>query len=72
MIEAWGFAYKTIGFYWVKLNKSAAARLSREWPLLGERDFFTGLGFWTQGQPGPVCSRPAATPSATRAMCQSC
>jgi N6-adenosine-specific RNA methylase IME4 len=53
VIKAWGFAYKTVGFYWVKLNKSAAARLSRDWPLLAERDFFTGLGFWTRANPEP-------------------
>jgi len=23
VIEAWGFEYKTVGFYWAKLNKSA-------------------------------------------------
>jgi N6-adenosine-specific RNA methylase IME4 len=53
VIDAWGFAYKTVGFYWVKLNASVGARLSREWPLLAERDFFTGLGFWTRANPEP-------------------
>lgn len=53
VLGAWGFTYKTVGLYWVKLNKSAAARLSREWPLLAERDFFTGLGFWTRANPEP-------------------
>jgi N6-adenosine-specific RNA methylase IME4 len=53
VVAAWGFTYKTVGFYWVKLNKSAAARLSREWPLLAEGDFFTGLGFWTRANPEP-------------------
>jgi N6-adenosine-specific RNA methylase IME4 len=42
VIEAWGFKYKTVGFYWAKLNKSAP-RL-----VLSERDFFTGMGFWTR------------------------
>ncbi len=42
LIEAWGFTYKTVGFYWAKLNKTAAAeRFSRE-------SFFTGMGFWTR------------------------
>jgi N6-adenosine-specific RNA methylase IME4 len=54
VIGAWGFTYKTVGFYWVKLNKSSAARLSTDWPLLAERDFFTGLGFWTRANP-EVC-----------------
>jgi N6-adenosine-specific RNA methylase IME4 len=53
VIEAWGFAYKTVGFYWVKLNKAAGARLSNESPPLAERDFFTGLGFWTRANPEP-------------------
>lgn len=51
VIEAWGFTYKTVGFYWVKLNKSAQRRLARG--HLTERDFFTGLGFWTRANPEP-------------------
>jgi len=42
LIEAWGFTYKTVGFYWAKLNKRAP-RLT-----FTSRDFFTGLGFWTR------------------------
>jgi N6-adenosine-specific RNA methylase IME4 len=58
VIEAWGFTYKTVGFYWVKLNKSVAGRLLPDLlrgngPLLTERDFFTGLGFWTRANPEP-------------------
>jgi N6-adenosine-specific RNA methylase IME4 len=53
IMEAWGFTYKTVGFYRVKLNKSVEARLSDEWPLLAARDFFTGLGFWTRANPEP-------------------
>ena len=47
VIRAWGFAYKTVGFYWVKLNKSVP-RL-----IYDERSFFTGLGFWTRANPEP-------------------
>lgn len=36
VIEAWGFVYKTIGFQWLKLNKSG-------------KGFFFGLGRWTRG-----------------------
>lgn len=45
VIDAWGFTYKTVGFYWAKLNKRA--------PVSGwtEADFFTGLGFWTRANP---------------------
>lgn len=42
LIEAWGFTYKTIGFYWAKLNRSAPRK------RFAEKDFFTGLGFWTR------------------------
>lgn len=36
LINAWGFRYKTIGFQWVKQNKSG-------------NGFFFGLGRWTRG-----------------------
>ncbi len=42
LIDAWGFTFKTVGFYWAKLNKSAPGT------FFTERDFFTGLGFWTR------------------------
>jgi N6-adenosine-specific RNA methylase IME4 len=42
VIEAWGFAYKTVGFYWAKLNK----RAPREQFTMAS--FFTGLGYWTR------------------------
>lgn len=45
VVAAWGFAYKTVGFYWVKLNKGSDPA------LLTERDFFTGMGFWTRANP---------------------
>jgi N6-adenosine-specific RNA methylase IME4 len=38
VIRAWGFTYKTVGFYWVKENASG-------------KGFFTGLGFWTRANP---------------------
>ena len=47
VIAAWGFAYKTVGFYWVKLNRSADP------VAFSERDFFTGLGFWSRANPEP-------------------
>ncbi len=42
LIEAWGFTYKTVGFYWAKLKKSASPM------CFSEADFFTGMGFWTR------------------------
>jgi N6-adenosine-specific RNA methylase IME4 len=42
VIKAWKFQFKTVGFYWAKLNKSAD--VSR----ITENDFFCGLGYWTR------------------------
>lgn|SRR5208337_1005319 len=41
LIERWGFAYKTVAFYWVKLNAKPKH----------DADFFTGLGYWTRANP---------------------
>lgn len=41
LIKAWGFTFKTVGFYWVKLN--AASK--------NNTDYFTGLGYWTRANP---------------------
>jgi N6-adenosine-specific RNA methylase IME4 len=38
LIRAWGFAYKTVGFYWVKLNPGTK----------GDASFSIGLGYWTR------------------------
>jgi N6-adenosine-specific RNA methylase IME4 len=42
LIEAWGFTYKTVGFYWAKTNKRANLE------TLSVSDFFTGLGYWSR------------------------
>ena len=42
LIEAWGFTYKTVGFYWAKTNKRA------DLEALSPDDFFTGLGYWSR------------------------
>ena len=38
VIDAWGFKYKTVGFTWAKTNRI-------------KMGFFTGLGYWTRGNP---------------------
>ena len=38
VIENWGFTYKTMGFVWAKQN-------------IKSEGFFTGLGYWTRGNP---------------------
>lgn len=40
LIEAWGFTYKTIGFVWIKQNRSG-------------NGYFFGLGRWTRGNAEP-------------------
>lgn len=40
LIKAWGFTYKSIGFQWVKLNRSG-------------KGYFFGLGRWTRGNTEP-------------------
>ena len=45
VLAAWGFTYKTVAFYWVKLNRG------RGGIFLTARDFFTGMGFWTRANP---------------------
>ena len=40
LINAWGFSYKSIGFQWIKKNKSG-------------NGFFFGLGRWTRGNTEP-------------------
>ena len=37
VMESWGFSYKTVGFTWVKTNKS--------------KGYFTGMGYWTRSNP---------------------
>lgn len=43
LIESWGFTYKTVGFYWAKLNRGHESGKP-----LTERSFFTGMGYWTR------------------------
>lgn len=40
VIKAWGFTYKTVGFYWCKTNR--------------DESFFTGMGHWTRANPEHV------------------
>ena len=45
LIREWGYNYKTVAFYWAKVNRSA--NLSS----MQASDFFTGLGYWTRANP---------------------
>jgi hypothetical protein len=75
VIEAWGFTYKTVGLYWVKLNKSVAGRRSDPRFPPHRSPSATSSPVWAFG-PAPIpshaCSLPAATPSGRQATCPSC
>lgn len=51
VIRAWGFVYKTIGFQWIKLNKSVQVNLLQITSLqdILRKSCFYGLGRWTRG-----------------------
>ena len=37
LIDAWGFTFKTVGFYWTKRNRNGST--------------FIGMGYWTRANP---------------------
>lgn len=41
VVKAWGFTYKTVGFYWAKQNQD-------------RKTFFAGTGHWTRANPEHV------------------
>jgi N6-adenosine-specific RNA methylase IME4 len=49
LINAWGFKYKTIGFQWIKLNKSVDNPL-----FIQKKNIFFGLGGGQEGIQNPV------------------
>lgn len=59
IIEAWGFTYKTVGFYWAKTRKAEL--------FYSDRSFFMGLGFWTRANPEPCLLATRGKPRRRRA-----
>lgn len=61
--DAWGFDYKTVGFYWIKTNRrpDSTDTLKKRYP--------SGTGYWTRSNPeqcllftrGKIARRPEAT-----------
>lgn len=49
---AWGFTYKTVGFYWAKLRREGSSRhlLHNE---AAHKLFPMGTGYWTRANPEP-------------------
>lgn len=46
VMKSWGFTYKTVGFTWTKINKSAKLN-----SIDASKDVFTGMGYWTRSNP---------------------
>lgn len=46
---AWGFTYKTVGFYWAKERRNRGVNNSR--PHVKTRPFPMGTGYWTRANP---------------------
>jgi N6-adenosine-specific RNA methylase IME4 len=59
LIRAWGFTYKTVGFYWAKLKRPEL--------LFTDGSFFTGMGFWTRANPEPCLLATRGKPHRRRA-----
>lgn len=49
VIEAWGFIYKTVGFYWMKTKQDVPID-SDVYPYTNQ-DFPIGTGYWTRANP---------------------
>ena len=62
LIKAWGFEFKTVGFYWAKINRNADPG------QLSESDFFTGLGYWTRADVEQCMPATRGHPPAWRRM----
>lgn len=50
VLDAWGFEYKTVAFYWVKQKKSSPQQEDDSEPPAEGDDFF-GMGKWTRANP---------------------
>jgi N6-adenosine-specific RNA methylase IME4 len=48
--KAWGFEYKTVGFYWAKLRKETSTR-GGFFELIWHKLFPMGTGYWTRANP---------------------
>lgn len=49
LAAAWGFTYKTVGFYWIKTRKNEGANNKR--PHVATRPYPMGTGYWTRANP---------------------
>jgi N6-adenosine-specific RNA methylase IME4 len=64
VIRAWGFTYKTVGFYWAKLKRSLPC------DQYNDESFFTGMGFWTRANPEPCLLATRGNPRRRNANVQ--
>jgi N6-adenosine-specific RNA methylase IME4 len=48
--KAWGFEYKTVGFYWAKMRKETSKR-AKDMTSADHKMFPMGTGYWTRANP---------------------
>ena len=72
VIEAWGFAYKTVGFYWVKLNAAVEGGCRASGRCSQSATSSPASAFGPGPIPSRACWRHAARPSGWPATCPSC
>lgn len=48
--KAWGFEFKTVGYYWAKQRRLTSSRRSDD-DGISDRAFPMGTGYWTRGNP---------------------
>lgn len=49
--EAWGFTFKTVGFYWAKTRRATSTRGDRFVDDPVRKSFPMGTGYWTRANP---------------------
>ena len=59
LIETWGFKFKTVGFYWVKVAKGCEDGF-----IFDEDDLFMGNGYWTRANPEQCLLATRGAPAA--------
>jgi N6-adenosine-specific RNA methylase IME4 len=68
LAEHWGFAYKTVGFYWAKQRRTTSTR-GRRFADWAHRIFPMSTGYWTRANPEQCLlftrGKPGRLPDAT-------
>ena len=53
VLKRWGFEYKTVLWYWIKLNRKSSWKLDliNDWEYITRKDIFKGMGRYTRSNP---------------------